>query len=307
MKYQVLRNNIPLPNQKKSLISQIKRSFYGCFLLPIKSRNPCVKRERRIKMDELLTSVNAEQVSDESSQTEQVTSESVNGEVATPQNEKPVQSAEENAKYAAIRREAEQKAAAKAKDEMIAEMYGESHGIYTYADYQKALAEQKAAEERQQFQDETGLDPNRIQPLIEKAVAEHPTVKQASEFLKTQRVDAAVSEFAKEFPDLGIKTIDDIIKLPNFQEINNYVINRGFTLNEAYKLANYGDTVSKAAQSAQQETIKKITANGASSPGSLSAGGESDFISQELFESKKSDQRWVIKNLSKIQKSRQNW
>ena len=197
-------------------------------------------------------------------------------------------------------------ATAKAKDELIAEMYGETHGIYTYADYQKALAEQKAAEERQKFQEETGLDPTAIQPLIEKAVADHPTVKQASEFLKTQRVEAAVSEFAKEFPDLGIKSFDDIGKLPCIDKMTEYV-NRGLSLNEAYKLANYGDTVSKAAQTAQQETIKKITANGESSPGSLSAGGESDFISQELFESKKNDQRWVIKNLSKIQKSRANW
>ena len=198
-------------------------------------------------------------------------------------------------------------ATAKAKDELIAEMYGETHGIYTYADYQKALAEQKAAEERQKFQEETGLDPTAIQPLIEKAVADHPTVKQASEFLKTQRVEAAVSEFAKEFPDLGIKSFDDIAKLPGIDKMTEYVSKYGLSLNEAYKLANYGDTVSKAAQTAQQETIKKITANGESSPGSLSAGGESDFISQELFESKKNDQRWVIKNLSKIQKSRQNW
>ena len=258
-------------------------------------------------MEENLNVVNDTQTGNVDGQTEtQETTgtESVTEEVATSQ--KPVQSAEENSKYAAIRREAEQKAAMKAKDEMIAEMYGESHGIYTYAEYQKALAEQKAAEERQRFQEETGLDPTTLQPLIEKAVADHPTVKQASEFLKTQRVEAAVSEFAKEFPDLGIKSFDDIGKLPCIDKMTEYV-NRGLSLNEAYKLANYGDTVSKAAQTAQQETIKKITANGESSPGSLSAGGESDFISQELFESKKNDQRWVIKNLSKIQKSRANW
>ena len=72
-------------------------------------------------MDELLTSVNAEQVSDESSQTEQVTSESENTEVATVQNEKPVkQTPEQNAEFAKVRREAE----TKAKDAVIAEMYG---------------------------------------------------------------------------------------------------------------------------------------------------------------------------------------
>jgi hypothetical protein len=253
--------------------------------------------------ENIVSSVNAEpevnvepQISNETTGTDT----GANVEPAEPQ-QKPVQSAEENAKYAAIRREAEQKAAMKAKDEMIAEMYGESHGIYTYADYQKALAEQKAAEERQKFQEETGLDPTAIQPLIEKAVADHPTVKQASEFLKTQRVEAAVSEFAKEFPDLGIKSFDDIAKLPGIDKMTEYV-NRGLSLNEAYKLANYGDTVSKAAQTAQQEAIKKITANGESSPGSLSNAAEDDSLFTEEQIEKMSEAE-INKHWNKVKRS----
>ena len=271
------------------------------FLLPIKSRNPCVKRERRIKMDELLTSVNAEQVSDESSQTEQENSESVNGEVATPQNEKPVQSAEENAKYAAIRREAEQKAAAKAKDEMIAEMYGESHGIYTYADYQKALAEQEAAEQKAKFQEENGFDPDVIKPVVEQMLKSDPRYQRLEQMEKEANISTAVSEFAKEFPDLGIKSFDDIAKLPGIDKMTEYV-NRGLSLNEAYKLANYGDTVSKAAQTAQQETIKKITANGESSPGSLSNVAEDDSLFTEE-EIEKMSEAEINKHWNKVKKS----
>jgi hypothetical protein len=197
-------------------------------------------------------------------------------------------------------------ATTKAKDELIAEMYGETHGIYTYADYQKALAEQREAQEKQQYQEQYGIDPDAIKPIVEKMLKSDPRYQRLEQMEKEANINAAVSEFAKEFPDLGIKSFDDIAKLPGIDKMTEYV-NRGLSLNEAYKLANYGDTVSKAAQTAQQETIKKITANGESSPGSLSAGGENDFISQELFESKKNDQRWVIKNLSKIQKSRANW
>jgi hypothetical protein len=177
----------------------------------------------------------------------------------------------------------------RAKDTVIAEMYGESHGIYTYADYQKALEDQKAQEERQRFQEETGLDPTTIQPMIEKAVAEHPTVKQASEFLKTQRVDAAVGEFSKEFPELGIKSFDDIAKLPNIDKVYEYVSNYRLSLNDAYKLANYGDVIGKTATQAQQEAIKKIAANGASSPGSLAAGGEGE--GKSIFKMSQTDFR----------------
>jgi hypothetical protein len=224
-------------------------------------------------MDENLTSVNAEQVSDEGSQIEQG-NESVNEGVATSQ--KPVQSAEDNAKFAAIRREAEQKAATKAKDEMIAEMYGESHGIYTYADYQKALADQKAQEQRQQFQDENGFDPDVIKPVVEQMLKSDPRYQRLEQMEREANVSTAVSKFSEEFPELGIKSFDDIAKLPNIDKMYEYVNSKGLSLNDAYKLANYGDVIGKTATQAQQEAIKKIAANGASSPGSLAAGGEGE-------------------------------
>lgn len=101
-------------------------------------------------MDEQLNSVNAEQENVVDSQLEneqKETVETVNAdkeEVATSkQKEKPVQTQEENAKIAAARRTAEQKA----KDDVIAEMYGETHGIKTYAEYQAAIARQREQEQ----------------------------------------------------------------------------------------------------------------------------------------------------------------
>jgi hypothetical protein len=237
-------------------------------------------------MDENLTSVNAEQVSDEGSQIEQG-NESVNEGVATSQ--KPVQSAEDNAKFAAIRREAEQKAATKAKDEMIAEMYGESHGIYTYADYQKALADQKAQEQRQQFQDENGFDPDVIKPVVEQMLKSDPRYQRLEQMEREANVSTAVSKFSEEFPELGIKSFDDIAKLPNIDKMYEYVNSKGLSLNDAYKLANYGDVIGKTATQAQQEAIKKIAANGASSPGSLAAGGEGE--GKSIFKMSQTDFR----------------
>lgn len=177
-------------------------------------------------------------------------------------------------------------ATTKAKDELIAEMYGESHGIYTYADYQKALAEQREAQEKQHYQEQYGIDPDAIKPIVEKMLKSDPRYQRLEQMEKEANITAAITNFDKEFPELGVKTFDDIAKLPNIDKIYDYV-NRGLTLNEAYKLANYGDVVSKTAQTAQQEAIKKIAANGASSPGSLAAGGEGD--TKSIFKMSKTD------------------
>ncbi len=203
-------------------------------------------------------------------------------------------------------------ATTKAKDELIAEMYGESHGIHTYAEYQAALAREQAEAERAKLQEEIGIDPDALKPVFQQWKESDPDFQELKAIRAEKNITKALTDLNNELKDAGIdlqiKDLSDseLLKLPNIDKILEQV-QKGHSLADAFFLANKKDIISRQAQTAQQETIKKIAANGASSPGSLSAGGESDFISQELFESKKSDQRWVIKNLSKIQKSRQNW
>ena len=151
-----------------------------------------------------------------------------------------------------------------------------------------------------------------MKPLFDQWKESDPDLQEARLMRAERNQTKALTDLNNELKDAGIdlqlKDLSDaeLSKLPNIDGILGYV-QKGHSLADAFFLANKKDIISRQAQTAQQETIKKITANGESSPGSLSAGGESDFISQELFESKKNDQRWVIKNLSKIQKSRANW
>jgi hypothetical protein len=196
-------------------------------------------------------------------------------------------------------------ATTKAKDELIAEMYGETHGIYTYADYQKALAEQREAQEKQQYQEQYGIDPDAIKPIVEKMLKSDPRYQRLEQMEKEANINAAVSKFNEEFPELGIKTFDDIAKLPKVDKIYEYVSNYGLSLNDAYKLANYGDVVSKTAQTAQQEAIKKIAANGASSPGSLANGGNEVFFTPEQVRAMTPAQ--VKANFDAIEKSMKHW
>jgi hypothetical protein len=198
----------------------------------------------------------------------------------------------------------------KAIDAEYDRLYGTEYGIHSKADYDAYIAKQQEEAEKQQFQEQYGIDPTVIDERVQKLLESHPAVVAAKEQSNKMIFDSAAIELASVAKSIGIeqeiKSWADVEKLPKYAEIKANIL-KGNDVISAAKLAYFDDVVGKTAQTAQQEAIKKIAANGASSPGSLSAGGESDFISQELFESKKSDQRWVIKNLSKIQKSRANW
>jgi hypothetical protein len=236
-------------------------------------------------MEEILNSVNAEQGANVEPQIEQGETAQVeqggNVEVAEPQ--KQVQSPEENAKYAAIRREAEQKTQ-KAVDAEYSRLYGAEYGIHSKAEYDAAIAKQEAEAQRQQFKEENGIDPEALKPVFEQMLKSDPRYQRLEQMEREANITAAVSNFAKEFPDLGVKSFDDIAKLPNIDKVYEYVNGKGLSLNDAYKLANYGDVIGKTAAQAQQEAIKKIAANGASSPGSLSNIAEETLLTEEAIE-----------------------
>jgi len=228
--------------------------------------------------DEILSSESAETEgivdlqTDVTTSTEQVQEQSVNSEVADT---KPVQTAEENSQFAKVRRETEMKA----KDTLIAEMYGESHGIRTYAEYQKAIADQKAEEQRQQFQEKNGFDPDTVKPLFEEWKKSDPDFQELSHIRQEKNITAALSDLNNELKDCGIdlqlKNLSDeeVTKIPNADKVTE-LVSKGKTLSEAFFLANKKDIISKQTQAAQQETLRKIADNKASSPGSLSGGGD---------------------------------
>lgn len=226
-------------------------------------------------MDDITTSVNAEQgVVVDTQTTVQDTGASVNSETAT---QKPVQTPEQNAEFAKIRRDAE----TRAKDAVIAEQYGESHGIKTYADYQKAIADQKAATEKAKFQEDNGFDPDAVKPLFEQWKQNDPDFQELRQIRQEKSVTTALSQLNAELKDAGIDlqlndlSDAELAKVPNVDKITA-LVKEGQSLANAFFLANKKDIIARQSAAAQQEAIKKIAANGASSPGSLAAGGEGE-------------------------------
>lgn len=250
------------------------------------------------------STVNAEQVETVTpQQTEQVDNnvEVVNGEVAAPQQiEKPVQSPEENSKYAAIRREAEQKAAAKARDEMISEMYGQSHGIHTYSDYQVAI---KKAQEESEIQKniDKGIDPEIARELAE---AKKFREQYESEKLTRSQQEAKQRDyeaFIDAYPGVKAEEIPSIV----WGEVE-----KGKSLVDAY--AKHENTVLRqklAEYEKGNKTLESNVKNASSTPGSLAGNGKGDdgFVSYDVFEANKDNQSWVMKNYNKIIESRSKW
>ena len=171
----------------------------------------------------------------------------------------------------------------KAIDTEYSSLYGAEYGIHTKAEYDKAIAKQTTDNENQQFQEQTGVSTDvfdkRAEDKYNQLREADPYYQQYKASMATSNQNAALTDLNNDFKDCGIDlnikdfSAEEIKKIPNVDKVTE-LIRSGKTLAEAVFLANKKDFLSKQAQAAQQDTIKKIAANGASSPGSLGGGGE---------------------------------
>lgn len=168
--------------------------------------------------------------------------------------QKPVQSQEDNAKYAAARREAQrEKQALIDENEQIAKDLGyESH-----AEFKAEMLKRKHETERQSYIDTHGIDPDAVKPLVEKLLQEHPLYKELEANKAKSKIDTAIIELNSAFPDLNIKNGEDLDNLPNSQDITQ-LIRQGNSLVNAYKLANFDELINKQSAAAKQAAINQV-------------------------------------------------
>lgn len=257
---------------------------------------------------ENLNTVNAvteEVVTPQSTETAEVVettepSESVSTEVATVADEHK-QSKEENAKFAEVRRKAEQEAI----DKFISDQYGASHGIHTKAEYDAAIAKQKQNELLESLKSED-VNPEEI---YQKMKENDPEFKEMKASKQEAFINSQISELNTDLKGLGldvtINSLEDLVKLENSDSVIKYV-EKGNTLSEAYFLANRNDIINKKTNQIQNDTIKKIEANGQASPGSLSDTGQtSSYFTEAQVDAM--TQAEVNKNYDLIIKSMKSW
>lgn len=232
--------------------------------------------------------------------------ESGSPEVAEP--EKAKQTPEENALFAKVRREAEERARAKAEDEVIAKLYGETHGIRTMAEYNAAIEAQREAERLAELE-EKGIDPEYFKSLIESV----PEVKEARRIKSEREREQAETQNYIEFLD-HFKTVNgreydgakDVLPEEVWQ-----LTSSGMPLKMAYDIAEAKMLRAELNALKSEKTAKETNQKNASkSPGAIGTNGEipnEGFISAETFEQNRGNMDWVKKNLERITKSRKTW
>ena len=226
-------------------------------------------------MEENLTNLETEvtgenEVSEPAEQTEENTEATeTKTDVETGAVEPEPQSAEENARYAAIRRRAEEEARRRYESEIgslnqqVAAMCrGVTHPvtgqpITNVRDYMDALAIQQRQASEQELQ-EKGVDPSIINRMIES----NPIVMQAQQVIEQNKMSQAEVALQNDIAaitqyDPSIKGINDIAALPNFPDIMDRV-QRGASLLDAYKMVNFDNFMQHTNQAARQQAINQM-------------------------------------------------
>lgn len=214
----------------------------------------------------------------------------------------PEQSAEENARYAAIRRRAEEDARRKydnalnsMNQQVTAMCQGVTHPvtgqpITNVHDYLDALAIQQRQANEQELQ-EKGVDPQ----LIDRMIASNPVVMQAQQVIERTQMLGAEQQLYNDLAEItkidpNIKGIQDLSQLPNFPEMLDRV-QRGESLIDAYKVVNFNNYMQHTGDAARQQAINQMRGKShlASPSTSVAPEGDEVEVPAEIMSSWKSE------------------
>ena len=212
----------------------------------------------------------------ESAPAEQTTAETTytdgtaQGEKEAETAEQPAaeQSKEDNAKYAAARRKAEQErdaaireaqqAAQRSLDEAIAAM-GQTDpytgkAIKTKAEWD-AWKSREAQEKSKEVAESAGMSETEFNNFVQNL----PAVKEFRKAAEDARVQKQKSILNDQITAVGkidpsIKTVQDLLDRPEYQQIYSYV-QKGISIVDAFKLANFDTLTKKSAEGARQAAI----------------------------------------------------
>lgn len=189
----------------------------------------------------------------------------------------PVQTKDDNAKFAAARRESE--ARLKAQNEAFANrvkgMVNPKTGkqIETQEEYWQAIDDQKeletqlAAEQAKQQLQQSGVNMNLVNQMIQNSPEMQKfrqTQAQMEEFQRQRDQQVAEENLQSDLKELSkydenIKTLEDVAQLDKAQEIVQS-IQSGMSLDQAYRLAYFDKIVEQKSSQAKQGAINQVKA-----------------------------------------------
>lgn len=194
----------------------------------------------------------------QSNNLEQPVNNDATGEVVDLITEKPVQSSEDNARFAAARREAE---AEKKRLQEEREQDARDAGYSSYAELQTAIRnakQERELEEKQERIDQYGYDPQElIKQGIDEGLKNHPLIKKIEQEEANARINLAIKDLNDNY-GLGLKSANDLNTLSNADKIEK-LLKAGFDIVEAYKMANYDTISQKQVNAAKQAAAASVT------------------------------------------------
>ena len=206
--------------------------------------------------------------------TEVSTEEESSTEESTEVEESNVQSAEENAKYAAARRRAESEFNQR-QQAMDAEFARRFEGyenpithqpIRNQRDYFEALDAQEKLKRDAELS-ERGIDPQMFEDMVRRQVDNNPLVQQAQMVMQAAQESQIQNRLAEDMKVISklnpnLKTAEDVMNLPDAQDLISLVKNNGLSLSDAYKLRHMEEILAGKSASAKQAALN--TMNGTS-------------------------------------------
>ena len=246
-----------------------------------------------METDKAVNAVSEEVVNPQAEENAELKAEvsgSVNSAVATEpevpkpeetKEEKPKQSAEENARFAEVRRKAEQEARDKTVREM-AKQFGWD-GIDSWEAYQKAIQAEQVKKEAE----EKGVDPDFLSEVKEKE-------RKLAEYEKKEERTKMYLRFRETFPEVDYKEVTAEI----WKKVED-----GEDLTSLYAIHAYKKSMAEVAE--KQKITETNEANAQASTGSVAGKGDTDieYFTQSEFDNHRGDKNWIIKNYDKIMKS----
>ncbi|MFD1776656.1 hypothetical protein [Paenibacillus rhizophilus] len=142
------------------------------------------------------------------------------------------------------------------------------YGFETHEQYMEALEQAETDRRIQQEADRLGVPEEVIREYVQPLKSELDQLKQKDQ----QRAEAdAIRQVEQQIASMEA----DAASYPDFTQHKAQVINlaaeRGYSLEDAYKIVTYDSRIQTAQQQAQQEAIRKLQQNADSSTGALGA------------------------------------
>ncbi|MEK8206765.1 hypothetical protein NST41_14325 [Paenibacillus sp. FSL L8-0696] len=172
------------------------------------------------------------------------------------------------------------------------ERVAKAYGFQDVDSYMTALDEYEQQQQIEQEARRLGVDTDVIVRFREELNPIKSELNQYKQEMQTVREEKATLAVERELADL--KT-----RFPDFDQYKDrafeLAINDGYKLEDAYKLASYEDKIANTAKQTEAETIRKLQANAASTPGALGSEGAEHKTGFSTMS--KADQRKFIEDV----------